>query len=281
MSKQLEIDPIPVAIIKSPEELTSLAVEFGGGSQYIIPALSGNQPVQILTRRPTRDKARILVASLSATALSASSNSSTTIAGSVAAPASGTVIVSLSGLPAGLYQVTISAYIDGTVAAANDDDNITYQPVTNGASAKLLVNSNGSISTITYYIFLNGATSIIVRAGANNGTAGSVYHAQINAVPFPVGASNVGGATGLVLAHRPDYLSNPNNPQGFLVTSAPTQIEWENQQPCYAAGVGGAVTVSVLDQAQAASQAVAEESVEEIREEFQLEGQGGKGPEYQ
>lgn len=91
-----------------------------------------------------------------------------------------------------------------------------------------------------------------------------------------------GGATGVMLAHRPDYLANAGNPQGFLITAVPKIILWENQQPCYAAAIGGGpVSVSVLDQAQAAAQASAEESVQSAGyDDETLQEEGGRGRQY-
>lgn len=86
-----------------------------------------------------------------------------------------------------------------------------------------------------------------------------------------------GGVTGVVLAHRADYVSNAANPQGAIFTppasgSSPIQITYKAQQPVYAVGIGGAATVLTLDTAQAAASSKSEEDIEFIDEKYQEEG---------
>lgn len=60
----LDVAPIPVSIVKSAEELTSLAVEFGSTSTFPVPLLGSAAPIQLLQRRPARYKSVIYVPSL-------------------------------------------------------------------------------------------------------------------------------------------------------------------------------------------------------------------------
>lgn len=71
-------------------------------------------------------------------------------------------------------------------------------------------------------------------------------------------------ADAVFIAHRPDYLSKPSDLQGCIFT-APFQITWQNQQPCYAIAVGtppGNVVISTIDQTASAMAAQAEEMVQ-------------------
>jgi hypothetical protein len=58
-----KIEPVDVRIVKSPEELTSLAVEFGAWSNFTVPQIGTNTGTlpPILSRRPTRDEAYIFI----------------------------------------------------------------------------------------------------------------------------------------------------------------------------------------------------------------------------
>ena len=89
--------------------------------------------------------------------------------------ASGTIAA--ANLPAGLYEVTVVAYIDGTVAAATDDDNLKINQSA-GAQTHLAVPSNGQVSTTRMILAFTGSQTISVQVIAA-GTAGSVYHASI------------------------------------------------------------------------------------------------------
>lgn len=58
----LAVEPVPVTIIKSPEELTELSVEYGALSTWSIPQVGTvPEPVQILQRRPSRLETRVIL----------------------------------------------------------------------------------------------------------------------------------------------------------------------------------------------------------------------------
>jgi hypothetical protein len=58
-------EALPVKIVQTPEELTSLAVEFGSTSTFPVNQISVGPPTQLLNRRPTRLKAIISIDTLS------------------------------------------------------------------------------------------------------------------------------------------------------------------------------------------------------------------------
>jgi hypothetical protein len=94
-------------------------------------------------------------------------------------------------LPAGLYNVTIQTYLDGTVTAADEDN---FKLVWNGTSVSVLDNPAvaDELTTTTLELELNGINSLIVQThNAPSGTA--VYHAVITA--SPVEQPGTGSAT--------------------------------------------------------------------------------------
>jgi len=279
-TKTMNVEPIPVSIIKSPEELTSLAVEFGSTSNFSVPLIgTATPPVQILQRRPTRSKAIILV-----TSLGGLGSASTSAFGTVpAAVGAGTTIATTGTLPPGTYTVYVNISTSGTVTTADANN---MQLLIGATVIGTLMNSNSGANTpfpngpFVVIVPAAGAAILVKSVGAGSGTA--TYNADIIATP----QAGSGGATGIMFASRQDFLANANNPQGFLVTSAPKDFKWESQQPLYAAAIGGGpITVSVIDQAQAGTQAQAEESVQsyDLSELGQEEGgrsAGKAGNEY-
>lgn len=253
--KTMDVDAIPVRVVKTPEDLSELAVEFGAPSTWTIPQIGTQQPVQILQRRPSRSKAQIWIPA------PPNSGGSVSAQGTVAAPAAFTPIATTATLPPGTYTVSGSVTLGGTLTAGTDNGNVRL--VANGAAFATLpvpaVDGTYPYGPITFTIGPASST-VILQSGANAATAGSTYGGGLTVTPL-----NNSGVTAVALSHRQDYLANANNPQGliFPVSILPLKVDWESQQPCYAAAVGTAgATVLTLDQAQAAAQAVAEESVQ-------------------
>jgi hypothetical protein len=219
----MDVDAIPVHVVKGPEEESGLAVEFGSTSTFAAPLIGTAQPVQILQRRVTRYKSILYVPSL------------------------------VTGLTP-VVPITLGA---STVAA--------YNPNSVGVNATI---TGGTVTAIAVNGVTTGLTSgtVFVPAGGTLTVTYTVAPALATAYPPGVTvAATVAGA--LYLASRQDFLANPNNPQGFAVTTSPFIVTWESQQPCYAAAIGsGPVNVSVIDQAQGAPGAVAEEAIQ--REDF-------------
>jgi hypothetical protein len=57
------------------------------------------------------------------------------------------------------------------------------------------------------------------------------------------------GTTAVVFNNRPDPLTNPTNPQGWImVASGQTLPDYDAEQPLYAIAIGGVATVSYFDE---------------------------------
>jgi hypothetical protein len=104
--------------------------------------------------------------------------------GSVTSPAGAVTVANTGTIPVGLYLVTVTVYIDGTVVTATDDDNLKISMIIAGINSKVLaVPSNGQVVT---YKFVGMINNVTVGTGAA-GTAGSIYHAAIVATPYQGG----------------------------------------------------------------------------------------------
>lgn len=243
---------VPVHIVRGKDEKNiRVPPEFGSCMTYSVPLLGSSygveQGVQILPRRYWRDKARIWVASAGGSPI----GTSVSAHGSVTSPTANQAIAAIpaSDLVAGVqYSVTAYVYVDGTTAAATDDDNMQVN-VNATSIAKIPYNADTSDAspyafTIPVSPAVNGTNQLTVSAIAA-GTTGSVYHATIVATPT---SSSSGAATGVLFATTKAALSAQ---QGILwpAGNASPQIEWSNQQPLFAVAIGGGpATVIVLDQ---------------------------------
>jgi len=262
--KQMEVNPIPVVIQKSDEELTALAVEFGVGSTWPVPNLATSVPVQILTRRPTRKKARILVPVPSATANGFTGQAVSATGVSGVAPAANTIIASISAAsllaaaPIGTtWTIQVTYSLQGTIAAGDANNMEVVMPIGTVRQVGIFPGVVGNYPQPTFTVTPAAGNNISVT-NPNNATAAAVYGATITATPN--GSAN-SGVTGVVLGHRPDYVQNG---QGLVLPASilPLNLEWESQMPCFAGCQGGVSTVFTLDQSQAAIGAPAEEETE-------------------
>jgi|SRR5215831_3470084 len=234
----LDVAAMPVAIVHSPEEQTSLGVEFGGTNQFSVP-LSGSivgapfNGVQILQRRPNRYKAVVTVQSLTTSFLAVNQ-----------IPLGATGVATFNNNSVGVF-VTISG---GTVSQIN------------------IGGTNTNLTSGTFFVPPGNTVTVTYTVAPTMTTA------------FPAGVAPAASvATAVVLTSDVSTFSNPNNPIGFVIAAAPYTFQWENQQPCYAIALGsGPVTVSVIDQMQAGKEAEAEEYVQSygINEEDMQEGGG-------
>lgn len=253
------MEAVHVIVDKSSEELTSLAVEFGGTSNWSVPLIGTGAPVQILQRRPTRSKAVISLDTLTVTPSTFVAGNGTLTAGAGSA-----------GLPVGS---SISGFTITFSAGASTAGTATLSGGVFGGPYTYAIPS-GQIApyTITFPSPIPATGTPTVTVAGLGTAAGNI---QITGLSVP------SIATAVILAYRPDYLSTAANPQGYIIASAPRIFQWENQQPCYAAAIGaGPITVSTVDQAQAASQAVAEEALERDSypdEHDMMEGARGYG----
>jgi len=274
----------PVRIIKAPEELDTLGVEFGSTNTFPVPLIGTAAPVQLLQRRPTRFKAVISVDSLATAGQS-------TITG--ANPGAGANFVYTNNTGQSQTILTASALFTADAVVANRF--VSYQ-MKNAAGQNIAFGQDGNAVLASTNVTLNAGVGY---AQVNSATGNSFVPIPAGIVIPPGGtftfaASNIdagdtwttilltfAGASsgGVLLAYRPDYLANPNNPQGYLIAAAPRIFQWENQQPLYAVALGsGPVNVGIIDQAQSAAQAVAEEATE--GEDFPDEQYQEEDPRY-
>jgi len=269
------MEPVDVRVVSTAsEELSNLAVEFGGTSNFQAPQIGTAAPVQILTRRPTRYKAVIMIDTLS-NGGAVPGSGSISADGTATTPGAATAFINAGTPAAGTYQVYLNFNMAGTPVQATDANNIRIGY--NGGTFIPLGNNIGTAQQNfgPFTVTLNGTNTVVVQSIAA-GTAGSIYSGTVTLVPVS-GQLPAGSATGVMLAYRPDYLSNAANPQGTLITATPKILQWENQQPCYAVAIGGGpVTISVIDQAAAAS----ESKSEEAREDNDLPDQQEGGRDY-
>lgn len=112
------------------------------------------------------------------------------------APAAILANIPAASLPAGTYTVYAHAYVDGTLVAAADDDNVE---LSYGSTIIGVLNMPADSVTEQspmygpVMITVNGAQAIkILAVGA--GTTGSVYHTWLMATPYPFTAQAAGGA---------------------------------------------------------------------------------------
>jgi hypothetical protein len=174
----------------------------GTTNSYLLTVAGG--PLQILAHAPKRTRAVIIVngSGNSVVALGGSQSdcqaaqsavsgaggnfpNSSAAQGAVTSAAAGGNIsgtIAAAALPAGLYQVTATTYIDGTVAAATDDDNMKFNQSGGGIQTHISVPSNGQVTTVTMLVNFNGAQTIQISAN-NLATVASVYHASLVATP--------------------------------------------------------------------------------------------------
>jgi hypothetical protein len=238
--------PIPVHITSgSHTDYTErLAPDFGSAGTFVLQLAGQAQPVQILQRRYRRNKARVLVMSMGGTA----PGSAASIAANGApatSPGANQVITTGTVPQAGTYTVNWDVILGGTLGAV-DRNNVALQ--VNGVT---VATSNNGINSGTNYPQL--PQQIVIPAGAtvtlNTIAAGTV--ASIYAANYTLTATSaIGAASGAIFHNRPDVLSLPTPPPnvGIQVATAPYSFDWESQQPLYGVGIGGLVTVSVIDE---------------------------------
>jgi hypothetical protein len=173
--------------VTNPVATSTADVQFGIYETIVIPG-SGNQ--QVLPRDPLRQYAYILtvdepvVLTTTLEASQASTNQGAVQAnvtgyGTATSPVVFTNVAATPAAPAGLYTVTAQAYLSGTTAAIDDDN---MQLLSGGTGlGRLLVTTAGNLATLTVPWQSAGGTLIVQSIAA--GTAASVYHASITAVP--------------------------------------------------------------------------------------------------
>lgn len=230
-----KIEPVDVRIVRSPEELTELAVEFGAWSTWNVPQIGTitGTLAPILSRRVSRDEARIFI------------------------PPPQPIAGVLNQIPLGA----------SGVATFNNNPIGVNLTIAGGTVSQIAINgTNTNLTSGTFFVPAGGTVTVTDTVPPTTFTTTLVPGTIIPATQ-PL--------TAVVLAHRQDYVSNAANPQGAIipVSALPVQFVYKAQQPVYAVGVGAGAVVLTLDTAQAARQSMAEEAEEEIPEEYQEEGQ--------
>lgn len=228
--------PIPVFIANDRREQAS---HFGALAGWTIPVFNAGQvpiPVQILQRRPSRNRAVIYNPQSQAQGTSGQ----TTGTLNVTAPAQ--TIASLT-LPAGTYAINW-ALILGGVPTASDDNNVQLLV---GSTVVATVNNGSTVSfpypqlPLTVTIPAGGAVLSAQSVGA--GSAAATYRVQLNASASAVNAQV------LLSSNRDQLQLSP--PIGYPLDSG-IAVTLESQQPLYAVcspATVTAVTLGVLDEA--------------------------------
>lgn len=224
-------EPFPVHVASINGSLTRNATpEYGTCMTWNVDTITNmGQPMQILTRRYRRHKARIIIEGLGGTSFSNT--------GQVATPGAGAIIASVTGLPADEY--TISWQIRNQVAGATANN---YGLYVNGVlveTADYAAASTALAIQLPMTEQLPAGSTVSVQAIGADGTG--TYSAQL----VVAGAVDT---TQIVLNSRRDALTSPTAPQG-LIFSASRELEWDSQQPCWAVVLGiGPIAVKVLDE---------------------------------
>lgn len=232
--------PVPVKMVG---ETTALAADYGACQSFSVPqAAIGVVPVQLLLRRKFREEAYVLnngpVSPVYSPSLQAF--------GTATSPAAGTNITTLAGIPAGVYQVTWSIEMDGTLTDGTDNNNLQLRNTTSGITYLRGINPAvaGVYQQQSITIVLGTVSTITVQVIAQ-ATAGAIYSATLVATPLYSLGQGVNSYP-VVLSHRPDTLQSAS-PIGLLLNVNQSQ-KFVSQQPVYAVAMGGIQTVSVLDQ---------------------------------
>jgi hypothetical protein len=96
-------------------------------------------------------------------------------AGNVTTPGAGATIVNTAAIN-GLYNVTVTVWVSGTVGAGdNDNMQLVY--------GSTVINLSDGTTPITYPFQINPANNGLSVKAINAGTAGAVYHAAITYAP--------------------------------------------------------------------------------------------------
>lgn len=223
-----QVDPIPVYIAKSEKRQ---AAHFGALSSVTVPVAGIGQPIQLLQRRLTRNKAVIYnpqqVPGISLAVVGAP----------VAAPAAFTTLATLTGIVVGqIYEVTVTVTTSGTTGAPEIDNAFLGG---GPANIQIATVAGGSV-TVTYQLKAS-TTTFLVESRANAATAGSTYIANIT-------ATLASDSNPVILSQNLGMISSLV-PNGYTLDSG-NDLKWESQQPLYAiVPVGGiAQVISILDE---------------------------------
>jgi hypothetical protein len=231
----------PVRVIDIGEKTRNEAPEYGSWQSVSVPLLGGTAPfAQLLQRRLLRYRARLYLPSQDMLASSAGSGST----GVVTDPGAGATITNINGLTAGTYQITATAYVTGTVQAADQDNMKLVESSGFVTLAKLIVPPvSGVIGppvTFTLNIPVGTTTNILIATNAAGSNAAVVYAGSLI-------ITQIAGPETVYIASNPALLINPSG-EGAYPVPLNTFIDWYSQQPCYAVATGATANINVNDE---------------------------------
>jgi hypothetical protein len=237
------VEPIPVREVGKQKQLAS---DFGSCQVFTVPqAAQGVMPVQLMLRRPKRDEAYVINDNSSSTTYSGSQENY----GTATSPGAGAQFCNVTGIPPGLYTVSWTVGLAGTVAAGTDNDNFRLSNVTTSTTYVRSVNpaAVGSYPQNPVTVLLTATTTLSIEAVAA-ATTGAIYSGQL--VVTPVYSQGFGAVQSngfpIVVSQRPDTLQSAT-PIGVVIGYG-QNLKFVSQQPLYAVAIGGSQIVSVLDQ---------------------------------
>lgn len=243
-NQELGILPVDVRVVDDVTDTRSEAPEFGGTSTFTLPVAGTAQPVQLLQRRRLRYKARVYIVSFNGITGNTLINEGNTASG----PAAGTTITSLGPLAPGTYTINVSNLLTGTPTFADAFNTqlllgATVIGTMGSQGSAEFVNENPPITVIIPAGSSGAAATLFLKTiGAGGGTAS--YYGQIMATPL----TGSGGASQAILHYRIEPLMNANPQTGIQIPLAPYTLEFQSQEPLYGVGLGGTVTVAVIDE---------------------------------
>lgn len=220
---RFKIDPVPVYITEPGAGVHPLS----RASFRQISIVPGNDPVPIVERNPGRERVLLLNETLFPLTVSSSQ------VGSVTDPGASAGIVNTNTLPPGTYQVTVTAYLSGTVAAGDANNMRVFY---GGTSLALLLPAvANSPVTFSFTAYLSASGQISVNAINAGSGAAVVYNASVTATPAQI------PVTGIRLKNGPD------SSVGALLPSGMTNYrEIKNQDQIWAEADASATVTQVI-----------------------------------
>jgi hypothetical protein len=246
----VKAEPFPVRIVSEDSaNTTRVAPDYGACMTWPIPQAGIGLPVQVLTRRIRRSKARLIVPGNVVTATLTPGN-----------PAAGASFIYTNSTNVPQSMASIQATLTTSAAVLNRFISATIKD----ASGNVLYRAiNGSATPASSAITWNG----FIGANQQNSATGTFTFGlpALSTIPIPSGGTLTLGAgaldaadqitaivleltqtTTILINSKPDPLTL-SVPQGVTLPNS-FEIDWESQQPCYAISLGGSASLSVIDE---------------------------------
>jgi hypothetical protein len=249
----MDVNPVDVRVVEDVTETVREAPDYGSANTITLQLAGAAQPVPVLQRRIKRSKARVIVTSLG-TPFSTNLQTS---------PAAGAnfIYTNNSGVPQNIVSVGAQFVADATVG-----NRFLTLTVKDATGATVLVMQDGTAVTASASIHVNafqGATQ------SNSSSGQTTWPLPQNFLLLPGYSLTLSGeivssgdqwgqiqigiiqqTVSALFHNNPNPLANPNPPVGIgiQVLTAPFEFDWESQQPLWGVGIGGLVTVSVIDE---------------------------------